>query len=319
MNSYVDSSGTERALGLYVQASTNAYVAAVRFDGTTWATVGQTAIANAALSSAFHFGARPNFALVQDSPANAVNPTGLWRVVGATGLDTAIKMAYQGISTTPYSDPAILSTSVNTSLNSSVAAVYPIVKSNSVKSASFAMYDTNALVGRYFFVFEGRLITSLRGITIAGANTMQFMNSIASKYGFVISPCSTNTAAVAQVAYAFDTINPSVGPRYTLTATSGNGWTTLLRTSNTQLNVFGTDVNTRYTVPGPDTAKLNIVVSSGVNDFHVLPVIGQDMDTSISSSYRNGDVYLIPNGYSVKLKSTLPGSVAAMLTVVEDA
>jgi len=318
LTSYTDASGLERALALFVNASTNANIAAARFDGGSWSALGNTSISVAALNSGFHFGARPNFVLMQDTPANTLYPTGLWRCVGAGGTNSALNMAYQAISATSVSDGGITSITMSTVLNTTVANVYPAVKSQSSRTQSVAMYDNNRSAGRYYFVIGGRLFGTLTGLLISGANTMQFMNSIASKYAFVVSPCSTNTSAVAQIAYVFDAINPAAGPRYTLTATSGNGWTTLDRPNGAQLEVFGTGVNSRYTVSGPDTSNLVVTVSGGGNDFYVLPVNGQTIDTSKASSYRNTDVYLIPNNYSVKLSSTLAGSLSAMLTVVEE-
>jgi len=315
---YVDAAGVERALGLYLNASTNAIISAVRFDGAAWTSAGNTSVTNTTLNSSFNFGSRPNIMLVQDSPASSFYPTGLWRVFGMLGTNSQLNMAYMGITTSALTDQQATSFQTNTVLNNTTAAVYSAVKSQSLRSASIAVYDTNRSAGRYYFVVNGRLIGSLQGILIAGASSMQFMNSITSKYGFVISPCNTSTAAVAQSAYVFDTINPTAGPRYTLTATSGNGWTTLERNNGTQLDVFAAGVNTRYTVSGPDTANLIVTVSSVSDDFYVLPVNGQTIDTSKSSSYRNTDVYLIPPNYSVKLKSTLAGSLSAMLTIVED-
>ena len=318
MTSYVDAAGTERALGLYVNASTNAFIAAVRFDGGQWAAAGNTSISNTTLSSSFNFGARPNFALIQDSPANEFYPTGLWRVVGALGTGSQANMAYQGIYNSVVPDQSITSIATNLTLNNTTTTAYPLVKSQSLRSTSIAMYDTNRSAGRYYFIINGRLVGGLSGILIPGANTMQFMNSVTSKYGFVISPCSTTTSAVAQVAYVFDTVNPTAGPRYTLTANSGNGWTTLDRSNGTQLNVYANNVNTRYTVSGPDISNLIMTVSGGGDDFYTLPVNGQAIETSKSSSYRNTDVYMIPNNYSVKLRSTLAGSLSAMLTIVEE-
>lgn len=317
--SYVDVSGIERAFGLYVNSSTNAFISVVSFDGSTWSALGNTSVANAAVNSAFNFGARPNFSIIQDAPVSSAYPTGLWRFIGAIGINSAQNMTRQGISATAFAATAMTSQAVNTTLNNSVNAVYPATKATSIKSVVVAMHDTNLTVDRFYFAVDGSIQTGLFGFTIPGSSSNQFMNSIAGKYGFVVSPCSTSISANAQPIYVFDTIDPSAGPRYSLTATSGNGWTTLLRENSSQLNVFAAGVNNQYTVSGPDTAYFNATVSSLSNDFHILPVDGQPIDTSTVSSYRNSDVYLIPNGYSVKLKSTLPGSLSAMLTIVEDA
>ena len=116
---YTDYNGIERALGLYLQASTNAYISAVRFDGGQWLAVGNTSISNTTLNSAFNFGARPNIVLVQDSPADPYNQTGLWRAIGLVGTNSAANASYQSISTTAVSDSSITSLAMGTNINAS--------------------------------------------------------------------------------------------------------------------------------------------------------------------------------------------------------
>jgi len=317
LESYTDYSGIERALGLYIETTSNANVRAIRFDGGQWLDVANTAIPTTTLTS-FHVGSRPNFRLVQDSPADPANQTGLWRVIGAVGLNSAANMAFQAISTTAVSDPNIANVAVATNINATTAAVYPTVKAESYNTMFLTNYDPLALVSRYYFCVGGRLITGLYGVPIAGANTAQFVNAITTKYGFAASPCNTGTSAIAQSIYLFDSVTAQAGPRATLTATSGNGWTTLVRNGQAQLDVFANGVNNRYSVSGPDTALLHVSISGGGSDFFVTSVLGQPVNTSTSSAYRNTDVYFVPVGYSVKLKSTLPVSLSAMLSVVED-
>lgn len=317
LESYTDYSGIERALGLYIETTTNANVYAVRFDGGQWLNGGNTSVTTTS-SSSFHVGTRPNLRLVQDSPADAANQTGLWRLIGLTALNSSANMATQAISTTAVSDSGITNVAVGTVINNSTAAVYPTVKAESYNTMFFAYYDPLALVGRYYFCIAGRLTTGLYGLPIAGPNTTQFVNVITTKYGFAASPCNTSTSALAQSIYLFDSVTAPAGPRAILTATSGNGWTTLIRDGQAQLDVFANGINNQYSVSGPDTALLHVSISSGAADFFVTPVIGQPVSTSTSAAYRNTDVYFVPNGYSVKLKTNLPVSLSALLSVVED-
>lgn len=315
---YTDYSGIERALGLYVRGVTNAYISAVRFDGGQWIAVGDTSVSSTTINSSFNFGVRPNIALIQDSPADPFNQTGLWRFIGLVGTNTQTNMGLQGISTNALSDASILSQSVGTSVNGTTVAVYSAVKAETTISTAIAYYDPNALLVRYYWTYNGRLTTNLYGSTISGANTMQFCNTICSKFGFVVSPCSTNTTNVAPFAYAFDAVTAVNGPKFTLTGTTGNGWVTLFRNGQNRLEAWGTAINTRYAVPGPDTALLHVSISSPSNDFFVTSVLGQPVNTGTAVGYRNTDVYFVPNGYSVKLKTNLASSLSAMLSVVED-
>jgi len=315
---YTDYSGIERALGLYVRAVTNAYISAVRFDGGQWIAVGDTAVTNTTLNSSWNFGVRPNIVLIQDSPADPFNQTGLWRFIGLAGTNTQNNTGFQAISTSAVSDPSILTQATGTTINTTTLAVYPAVKSENTISTAVAYYDPNALVVRYYWSYNGRLTTNLYGSTISGANTMQFCNVICSKFGFIVSPCSTNTSNVAPFAYAFDAVTAVNGPKFTLTGGSGNGWVTLFRNGQNRLEAWGASINTRYAVPGPDTALLHVSVSSPSSDFFVTSVLGQPVNTGTAAGYRNTDVYFVPNGYSVKLKTNLASSLSAMLSVVED-
>jgi hypothetical protein len=316
---YTDYNGIERALGLYVNASSNAFIAAVRFDGGQWSTVGNTSVSSTTLSASYNFGVRPNIAIIQDSPADAYNQTGLWRFIGLLGTNTQNNAAFQGISTTAYSDAQITTQSVNTTINNATTAVYSAVKAETTISTAVAYYDPTALLVRYYWSYNGRLTTNLYGSTISGANTLQFCNVICSKFGFVVAPCSTNTSNVVPFAYAFDAVTAVAGPKFTLTGNSGNGWITLFRNGQNRLEVWGNNINTRYAVPGPDTALLHVSISSPSNDFFTTSVLGQPVNTGTSAAYRNTDVYFVPNGYSVKLKTNLASSLSAMLSVVEDA
>jgi hypothetical protein len=320
MATYTDSSNNSRALALFVNSATNMLVAATQFNGTSWSVLGNTSISAGPINSAFNFGARPNFALVQDSPVNAVNPTGLWRVIGAFGLNAAVNMGGFGISGTAVSADSITTTSVNQTINSTNLSVYPVVKCNSsAQNVVYAMYDTLRLQARAYFVVGGRLVNGLFGTGIDTPSSMQVMNVSSVRYGFVVAPCNSGTGALAQTAYVFDAVNPLLAPRFTLAATSGNGWTTLNRYTDTDLGVFAAGVNTRYVVSGANTSQFNIFISGGGSDYSVLPVNGQAIETSTASAYRNSSVYLIPNNYSVRIRSSLSGSLSAMLTIVEDA
>ncbi len=71
-----------------------------------------------------------------------------------------------------------------------------------------------------------------------------------------------------------------------------------------------------YTIAGVDTAKVSLVISDGVNTFPLTPVGGQAMQTNLT--YRSNDSYLIPPGYSVQAKSTIPASFDMMPSIVEE-
>lgn len=304
---------TERAYGLYINNSTNARVDAVVFNGTTWSVLGQTAVTTTTVGQSFHVGPRPNLRLIQDSPEGT-----LWRIVGCSGLNSAANMTYIGVEVTPrILDSAFGSLATGTAINTTTAATYAITRQSTSNSTSLAFYDTNGLRIRGYFSFAGRIITPVPLSWFDSlANTMQYINVVATKYGTSIVGCNTSSTAVIPVVYTFDSINPGVIVKYTDTASTGHGWITLFQNNQSAWNIFGPGLNKSYAAPGPDTARFIVTVSGGGNDFEVTPFGGAIIATG--SSYRTNDTYVIPAGYSVKLRSSLAGSLNSLLTIIEE-
>lgn len=312
---YVDFSGIERAIGLYVNAATNNFAAAVRFDGAAWVVVGNTAIANAVFAAA-QTGGRPNLRLLQDMPADVTNPTGLWRVIGSTGLSTQATIQQLGVSTTAVNEANITTVAVGTVISSGTG-VYAATRQTSSAITTVAAYDVTNNQTRAWTSVNGRRMAGVWGWSIVGNPNNAFMNVAVSRTISAVAACNTNIAANTAPTYVFDTIttaNPIA--KYTLTTTNGNGWSTVLSNSQGAVSVFGAGVNTSYQATGLDTTRLYVAINNGTSDFFITPVTGQTLRTD--SSYRSVDTYLIPNGFSVKLRSMLPNAVDTMLTIVEE-
>lgn len=313
---YVDLAGIERAIGLYINAATNNYAAAIRFDGAGWLALGNTAIANAAFAAA-QVGGRPNLRLFQDMPADVTNPTGLWRVIGATGLGTTAAIQQVGISSTAVNEANILTVAVGQTLSSGTS-VYSATRQTCCAVTTVAAYDVTNNQTRIWTSVGGRRMQGVWGWSLIGSPNSQFMNVAVARTISAVAACNTNVAANTAPVYVFDTVTTAYPiAKYTLTTTNGNGWVTLLSAGQGSVAAYGAGVNTVYQATGLDTTRLYVTINNGTSDFYITPVTGQTLRTD--SSYRSVDTYLIPNGYSVKIRSMLPNAVDAMLTVVEEA
>jgi hypothetical protein len=311
---------TERAFaiyGTYNQGSPSLAIGALLFNGSTWSVIGNnTSLSNTAQAS-YQYGSRPNVRLIQDSPDGT-----LWRLVGSR-LSSATEMAYQYITTSVFAiDSAWTSFSWNTSINPSTQSTYAITTHTTNNSTVLAFYDPTAAIAslRAFFSFGGRLITpvplSWRPADSTGA-TGQFVNALVTKYGASVVACSTNGLSTnTPTVFTFDSITPGITTKYTNVATTGHGWITLHQNNQSGWNLFGPGINVAYAAPGPDTARFTVAVSGGGTDFEVTPYGGALVATG--SAYRTNDTYVIPAGYTVKLRSSLAGSLNCLLTIVEE-
>ena len=309
----VAEANTERVYGTYVNMSTNAFVAVVRWDGTTWTSLTPSTGVGAAAIGAHNIGVRPSIRLIQESPE------GLWRFIGASGLNSAINMAYQGIQSGAFLiDTASGSMNTSTGINTTTLSTYAITRQSSTNMTSLAFYNPNDTSIRAFFSVEGRITNPLfTGLTITTPNTGQFMNIVTTKYGSTVAPCNTsNLSAVTTAIYTFDSISPGQTIKYTQTSGSGFGWTTLAQMSQFSWKIFATSISTAYQVVGIDTTRFAVTLSGDSNDFFITPITGVSLLTN--TSYRVNDTYLIPPGYSIKLRSTHPNSLDCLLTIVEE-
>lgn len=316
--SYTDFAGVERAIAIFGYNSTNGYYAWGRFDGSQWIAGGNVGVTSVAIN-AWNIGGRPNVRLFQAYPCDAVNPTGLWGLVGGTP-NTAAASCRAYISTTFYNESAFASLGM-TQLVANAAMTYSATRQTNSYTGTVAFYDTAASVVRMYNTIGGRQVQHpVYGWSTPVNTGLQYINIAASKYVITIAPCNTGSAGVVPNAYVFDTATTtSTTPKFTLAGNSTASWINLLQTNQGSVQVYtnlGT-VNNTYSCGGTDTTKFTITINNGTSDFYVTPVAGQTMRSD--STYRATDTYLIPNGFSVKVKSTVPNAVDAMFTIVEEA
>ncbi len=315
---FTDANNIDRAYitGAYSDA-TNISLYYQTFDGSKWQSGGAYGLSATAKNASFHYGNRPNWRLIQDSPADSTNQLGLFRLVGGTALSSAANMTRYYISATPYNEGQFSSLTAGTALSTTTPS-YAIGKRATTNLSVVYTYNLQYSAVTMHTVYNGRLVQGVLGTNIISTNNAQFVNAVATKFSYAIAPCNTSNAYISQQAFVFDSNVYITTPRVTLTASSDNGYTTLNAVSQVKFNVYAQNINSSYTIVGPDlTNKVYITVNDGTNDFYITPITGQTIRTD--ASFRTNDTYMIPDGYSVKMKSTLPISLDALLSVVEEA
>lgn len=316
---YTDLAGTERAVAIWGYSATSGYYSYQRFDGASWTVATNvTSVTSTTVNATWNTGFRPNVRLLQSYPADPTNPTGLWRLLG--GLpNTQANTAYLAVSTVAYAEASFGSLALDKLVNNTTAATYAITRHSTTNMSVAATYDPLALQTRVYASVNGRLMSTYwQGWTVNTANTNAFNNVAVTKAVVTVSACNTSSAAATASTYVFDnnTFNGATA-KYTTTTASGNGWVTAQPTGQSAIQVYGSSVNNVYTCAGLDTTKVFVTLNDGTNDFYITPSAGQPLRTD--SSYRSSETYLVPNGYSVKLRSMLPNAVDSLLTIVEEA
>jgi hypothetical protein len=313
----------ERAYLLYIQTIATPVVAIASFNGTNWVQLGSTSISSTTANS-WNVGFRPNFRLIQDTPCSSANVAGLWRVVGSQGTSSLLTSGTTGISL-QYSQGSFGSFNTqsfpldNTQSTQGYGMTYSQYASGSRAGISVAcQYDEVLTTPRIFASVNGRLST-FRGYYLTSGTTAnnRFVNAAVSKFGYAVAYCNTSTADQTASAYVFDTV--SNVPRTVLTTTSGNGWITANATGKISWKLFGTGVNTVFTVSGiPDDIKFYLALDDGSgNTFYLNNGQTISIITTDTGLYRNESVYFVPPGYSLKVRADTPFSLTTMISIRE--
>jgi hypothetical protein len=325
---FVDYAGIERAYCLQQSMATNSYMTIARFDGGSWSHIGNTAVPNVAINPSWHFGCRPNVRLLQDSPCDPTNQTGLWRLVGSKGTDTALAMGYMGIGSVAYPESSFAGLSVDVNLQVANSGPYSATRQSVCGYSVVAMFDYTAgapaihvwpsVNGRLMVQPNPGYMFTPGGIALAA----QFISLGVVKYGFAMGLSNGLTTDGIAYGYVFDSITPHLGPKFILPGTLGVGvgWINATQIDQCVFQI-GSDtavVNKKYTVSGPlDKAKISLYLNDGVNDFPLTPTDGADV--CHKKGYRSVDTYLVPPNHSIKHKSSVPMAVDLMYTIVEEA
>jgi hypothetical protein len=316
----LDGSDTVTFLGL--QTIATPVVCVSQFTGTTWSTATATSVGSTS-TGAWNVGFRPNFKLIQD---NTSGPN--YRIFGSTGTNTSSAYSILGISSTsyPFASFGSLSTSALNTGSTATVNGYGISFRSSTNYQVAAAYDPNVTNMRVYTSSAGRLNQSyITGYQTAVNANAQFALLSSSKYGATVAVNNTGPSQNIATAYIFDTINMST-PKTTLTTGLGNGLITTYPTGKLSWQNYGTSLDTSYTVSGQnDTARVFITLSSSNTissntDFYLTPQapVGQSISTSQATNFRATDTYLVPPGYSIKMATDSPNSIAALLSVVEE-
>jgi hypothetical protein len=296
--------------------------------GTGWSNIGNTAISTTTGSNAWFRGYRPNFRLIQDTPASLVAPRGFWRIIGSFAINSSANYRQGGFSNpADINSPGSLATNSNQFDTTQTSSYGYSLGYSSYSSGSRAsiqvitMYDQTRGVNRIWTSINGRL-TFARGYFPTGLNldtARRYTQPTATKFGYTVAYQNTDINAGTGIVTVWDTINP-FEPRFTLTTTSGNGQIVSYPTGKVSWQNVGAGVNTTYTVGGiPDTVKFFIILDDNSGNTFALNN-GQSLDIlNIETAlYRSEDTYSIPVGYSIKVRSDTPRSISTLLSIREN-
>ena len=296
--------------------------------GSGWSNLGNTAIGTAAGTSTWFRGYRPHFRIIQDTPASLVFPRGLWRIVGSLAMSTSSNYRRTGISN-PFdiTAPGSLNTASNTIDNTDTTTFGYAMGYSGYNSGSRAslqvvtLYDTTRGVNRIWSTVNGRL-RQVRGYfpeTLNLDTNRRYAHPVATKFGYSTAYQLTAVSDGTAIAYVWDTIN-AIEPRFTLTTASGNGKIVSYATGKNSWQHFGASVNTTYTVGGiPDDIKFFIALEDPLANIFYLNN-GQSISavTAVTALFRSADIYSIPPGYSLKIRSDTPITISTLLSIKEN-
>lgn len=329
---------TERCLVLHMYNTGNPIPYFTQWNGTSWGGIGEIAYPRTG-TNAWHRGYRPNFVLLQDQPCSGNYPLGLWRILGSQGMDSSSRYRRGGISNphNPFSSPGSFNTNANQIDNTDCTQGWGVTFSqyNSGTRAGTtgptpmvqvaAMYDETRGTIRVWSSINQRL-SFVRGWQISPTatsfpidNTRRWAKPTATKFGYSVTFQNTNMVANTAVTYVFDIQNTAT-PKFTLTTTSGKGWVTTQQLNKNSWELFGDGVDVVYTVGGiPDQVRFYIALDDNAgNTFYLNNGQLLDVTSTASGLFRSEDVYVIPAGYSIKMRADAPLAISSLLSIDEN-
>ena len=325
LTSFVDYSGTERAVALMISVVATPATHIHTWADNSWAATGSFYITSVGTTTAgaWNTGWKPQLRIIQDTPCSSAYPFGLWRIVGSQGTNTLANYRSLGASAPlPFGSFTSLNTGTN-ALTSNIPTGYAISFRQSDNIQVAAVYDNSIFNARIWASVRGRLTYAAQGwyntanninLAYVSAQTTKFnysvaMNNVTGNTGngraYVFSEANVN-APIANVSTAaansHGVFTHDVQNRLTVALFSNTATT---NTRNTWTTVGVTDYSRVY-VAIVDVANNNVFY---VNNGQYL---------SSNGYFRSTDTYLIPNGYSLQLRSEVANSFTAMATVVEE-
>lgn len=332
-----NASRTERAVHWALTNTTTPQGRVSEWNGTTWGSQVDAGISSAGASNGWMRGYRPNFRIIQDTPSSAANTRGLWRIVGSFAMNSSANYRQRGISN-PFAFPSFSSAntaSINLDATQSTQG-YGVTTSSYTSGIRAgtngptpqimvaAMYDETRGTIRVFASVNQRLQfprgwqPNPSATVFPIDNTRRFPKCTATKFGYSVVFQNTNTATSTAIAYVWDGVNLAT-PRFTLTSSTGHGQITSYQTGKTSWQHFGQGVDTTYTLAGiPDQVRFFLVLDDNVGNSIALNN-GQllDVNSSTAALFRSEDVYTIPPGQSLRVRSDTPLSITTLLSINE--
>jgi len=314
---------TERAFALGMQG--NVYLHVWEFDGENWNNEGNTGVSRTS-SSAWMEGWNPNFKLIQDTPCSLAYPSGLWRVVGSYAFSSQDNYERNGMSDA-YAEGSF--GSMNTTQNYISDVDDTVGYGITMYSASTGKNAGIQVAGQYNEEYQRMDVwTSIDGrLNYVRGWTHDEAESYSNNRDFA--------AAVGKYAYAFAFRNSSTSdqeapiwvwnkndidtPESTSTANEGSGWVTLYRTGKQSFQIFADGVDETHQVAGiPDIVRFYLKLNDGsgtdffLNNGQEIEIISED-----TGLFRSTDLYNVPAGYNLQLRSDTPYTITTLLNIKE--
>ena len=331
LTSHVDFNGEERAYLLWHDGAASPVTQISQYYGTGWQTTTSTSFTTAA-AGAWNVGYNSTNKLIQDTPATALYPRGLWRIIGnniSTLAETKqlyVSQIYD-ILTSASSLSPVSSITLN---NTGTYSRYGITANKSKNIAVVATHNPRTAINTPTHVWssiEGKLnspygwYAGQYGTNVQTSNS-QYTSIAVSSRGYAVAFNSTSGVSNAiSVAYVFDSLQTAT-PRVTFANTSNSGFYTLKAIGDTTFQVYNAAnatnsvVDAVYTLTGNnDTAKFTLALFDGSNTFFIA---NQSVSTSNTTYVRTNDTYLLANNNSIRIASDKPYALSALLTFVEE-
>lgn len=319
---FLDITGKEIIYYSFMRTIATPAVAVAKWDG-EWlvANIIQTGVSYTA--GAWNVGWRNQYRLFMAQKPSAGFTEGRWRIIGPYTSNSAANNSYLGCSITPRDFTSFNSmTTTEKVLNNQAAVTGRSIAGDTNKNFSIAIvYDT--ILSKYRILYSST--NNFTGSTtdtdflLSENSNLKYTELRLSKFLAAISVNNTTATDQSPVAYIFDTklVTGPYTPSYTLIGTAGKGQIRTNLKDRVNISLYGDSIAKNYLCVGKgESVALSMAINNGSNNFYITTGIGQTL--SSSGIYRSTDTYLIPAGYSLKMKTNLPISLGTLVTVVEE-
>lgn len=314
---------TERAFALGFQANVALHI--WEFDGENWQNEGNTGVSGTS-SNSWLEGWHPNFKLIQDTPCSLAYPSGQWRVVGSYAFNSQNNYERNGISDA-YAEGSFgsMNTTQNEISNTDDTLGYGIsmYQACSGKNAGIQVagqYNEEYQRMDVWTSIDGRL-NYVRGWTHDAAesysNNRNFQAAV-SKYAYAFAFQNSSTVDQEVPIWVWNK-NDIDTPESTSTGAEGSGWATLYRTGKQSFQIFADTVDETHLVAGiPDIVRFYLKLNDGagtdffLNNGQEIEIISED-----TGLFRTTDLYYVPAGYNIQLRSDTPYTITTLVNIKE--